>query len=142
MNRRKLLQGLFSIAAATVLPVPAWAIPAGNRTIYYPGRNVRSIRINIPRDVYFYEIAGQTFFPVYGASGGLTVQMCCYAFKHIKDIEKIDGADLGGAGLNSSNGVKWVRIDFSKIAEIQAGEDEIAQYVRNQIENGVKQLYA
>jgi hypothetical protein len=70
MNRRELFKGIAAGLALSALP-----------------KAVRAAAILPRSEVCFYEVGGQTLFPIYGASGGLACIACCFPF-----IKQPDGS--------------------------------------------------
>lgn len=66
------------------------------------------------RDYKLLTIQGQSCFPLYGASGGLTSRMIAY----VGDRFPTDGRDLGRHGLHEGADARWYAIEFQQMNEL------------------------
>jgi hypothetical protein len=72
--------------------------------------------VELPSDIEWYEIAGQSIFPVYGSSGGLTPKYVAYLVKRGDGQSGFDG-DMGLKGKTHSNGWKTFCVEINTLAE-------------------------
>lgn len=92
------------------LLVPAVAARAQDSGVVHPNPSPDDYL----RDYKLLNIQGQSVFPLYGASGGLTNRMIAY----VGDRFPSDGRDLGRHGLHEWADARWYAIEFQQINEL------------------------
>lgn len=88
--------------------------------------------IELPAGIVLFESGGQTIFPIYGESGGLTADFIAYLYRPGK--QPVQGLDLGRGGMRESEGHRSYGFQISPTdtqhgieAKITRGIAEIAE---------------
>lgn len=102
MNRRSFLRGMFGAAAIAATNPVHFLAPIGgwqSKTIVNPNNRIDALDLRnwfrqeiTPID--FYEVGGQTIFPVYGSSGGLATGMLSYLRMSDGSMKELPHLDL------------------------------------------------
>lgn len=152
MNRRGFIVNSLALAASAVLaPV---VFNTKSQTLLKPKRNTQvlglrhPVEVELPEGFLFYDVAGQTLFPLYSASGGIRVTSVCYLFRSMSELSRWKGDDFelpqdGSALINyEANGDRWAAIQFTKLVEhIHSGaQHSYETFVKLRIQSVVRDL--